>query len=144
MGNHYHWLLETPKANLVAGMQWFQSTYTIRFNRRHRLDGHLFQGRYKAVLVEPDSAEYFVALSDYIHLNPARAGLIADGSRLGAYPWSSLPQFAATPHGVFRAVHKARCVSVLRVDAGHRRADFPSWEHAQETGIAQRRRTAPS
>jgi putative transposase len=65
MGNHYHWLLETPKANLVAGMQWFQTTYTIRFNRRHRLDGHLFQGRYKAVLVEADSAEHFVALSDY-------------------------------------------------------------------------------
>jgi len=43
LGNHYHWLLETPKANLVAGMQWFKTTYTIRFNRRHRLDGHLFQ-----------------------------------------------------------------------------------------------------
>ena len=49
MTNHYHLLVETPQANLVAGMRWFQTTYTVRFNRRHRLSGHLFQGRYKAV-----------------------------------------------------------------------------------------------
>ena len=53
MSNHYHWLLETPEANLVAGMRWFQSCYTARYNRRHRKAGHLFQGRYKAMLVEP-------------------------------------------------------------------------------------------
>ena len=52
MSNHYHWLLETPGANLVAGMRWFQSCYTARYNRRHRKAGHLFQGRYKAMLVE--------------------------------------------------------------------------------------------
>jgi putative transposase len=44
MSNHYHWLLETPRANLVAGMRWFQSCYTARYNRRHRKAGHLFQG----------------------------------------------------------------------------------------------------
>ena len=49
MGNHYHLLLETPEANLVAGMRWFQGTYTARFNARHRVCGHLFQGRYKAL-----------------------------------------------------------------------------------------------
>ena len=49
MTNHYHLLVETPQANLVAGMRWFQTTYTMRYNRRHRLSGHLFQGRYKAV-----------------------------------------------------------------------------------------------
>ena len=51
MGNHYHLLLETPEANLVDGMRWFQGTYTQRFNARHNVWGHLFQGRYKALLV---------------------------------------------------------------------------------------------
>jgi REP element-mobilizing transposase RayT len=51
MTNHYHLLLETPQPNLVAGMRWFQTTTTARFNRRHRLSGHLYQGRYKAVVV---------------------------------------------------------------------------------------------
>ena len=48
MSNHYHLLIQTPHANLVAGMRWFQTTWTVRFNRRHRLSGHLFQGRYKS------------------------------------------------------------------------------------------------
>src|SRR5437870_6211386 len=74
MSNHYHFLLETPEPNLVAGMKWFQGTYTIRFNRRHKLRGHLFQGRYKAVVVDPEERRYFATLSDYIHLNPVRAG----------------------------------------------------------------------
>lgn len=97
MSNHYHLLLETVEPNLVAGMKWFQGTYTQRFNARHRLCGHLFQGRYKAVPVDPAATEYFLAASDYIHLNPARAGLLAtaDGSTdLLAYPWSSYPGFA--------------------------------------------------
>ena len=47
MGNHYHLLVETPEANLVAGMKWLQGTYTQRFNSRHKVFGHLFQGRYK-------------------------------------------------------------------------------------------------
>lgn len=93
MDNHYHWLLETPQANLVRGMQWFQSTYTIRFNRRHRLVGHLFQGRYKAVLIDPESPEYFATVADYIHLNPARARMVGGGRPLVAYPWSSLPLY---------------------------------------------------
>ena len=52
MRNHYHLVLETPNANLVAGMAWLQSTYTIRLNHRHKLFGHVFSGRYKAQLVE--------------------------------------------------------------------------------------------
>jgi putative transposase len=52
MANHYHLLLETPEANLVAGMKWFQGTYTQRFNARHEVFGHLYQGRYKALVVE--------------------------------------------------------------------------------------------
>ena len=52
MGNHYRLLVETPGANLVSGMQWLQTAYTVWFNRRHGLDGHLFGGRYKAVLID--------------------------------------------------------------------------------------------
>ena len=82
MTNHYHLLVETPEANLVAGMRWFQTTWTMRYNRRHRLAGHLLQGRYKSVVVDPEERDYVVILSDYIHLNPIRAGLIKLGERL--------------------------------------------------------------
>lgn len=93
MSNHYHLRLETPEANLVVGMKWFQSTYTMRYNRRHRLGGHLFQGRYKAIVVDPEERNYFVTLSDYIHLNPVRAGLVPEGGKLVDYPWSSYPAY---------------------------------------------------
>ena len=95
MSNHYHLLLETPQANLVAGMRWFQTTSTVRFNRRHRLSGHLFQGRYKAVVVDPGQRGYFATLSDYIHLNPVRARLVGLNDRLFDYRWNSYRWFAA-------------------------------------------------
>ena len=52
LGNHYHLMVQTPSANLVRGMSWLQGTYTVRFNRRHSMSGHLFQERYKAVVVD--------------------------------------------------------------------------------------------
>ena len=91
MGNHYHLLLETLEANLCAGMKWFQGTYTARHNARHKLKGHLFQGRYKAILIDGEDGLYFRTLSDYIHLNPIRAGIIPQGERLESYAWSSYP-----------------------------------------------------
>jgi REP element-mobilizing transposase RayT len=92
MRNHYHLLLETPEGNLVAGMGWFQSTYTARYNARHRERGHLFQGRYKAVPIDGGEGEYGRTVSDYIHLNPARAGIVnADKPELKRYRWSSFP-----------------------------------------------------
>lgn len=92
MPNHYHFLLETPEPNLVAGMHWFQTTYTQRFNLRHGMCGHLFQGRYKAIPVDAESAGYFRAVSDYIHLNPARAKMLGGpGRELRGYRWSSYP-----------------------------------------------------
>ena len=94
MTNHYHWLVETPQANLVEGMRWFQTTYTRRFNIRHRQWGHVFGGRYKAVIVDPEerSGQYLEALLDYIHLNPARAGMadLASGKGILDYRWSSV------------------------------------------------------
>lgn len=93
MGNHYHLLLETPEPNLVDGMRWFQGTYTQRFNVRHRVCGHLFRGRYKALPVDGDG-NYFQTVAAYIHLNPARA-LCFDrkNGSLSDYIWSSYPGY---------------------------------------------------
>lgn len=95
MSNHYHLVLETPQPNLVAGMAWVQNTYTRRHNVRHRLWGHLFGGRYKAVLVEESDPQYFLTLIDYVHLNPVRAGLVALERGLESFPWSSLSYYLA-------------------------------------------------
>ena len=67
----------------------------MRYNRRHRLCGHLFQGRYKAVVVDAEESRYFAVLSDYIHLNPVRARMIGLEARLFDYAWSSYPLYAA-------------------------------------------------
>ena len=94
MANHYHALVETPEGNLVAGMKWFQGTYTQRYNSRHGVFGHLFQGRYKALILDGSGDEYFGVVSTYIHLNPARAGLLRIGKQpLSVYRWSSYPSY---------------------------------------------------
>lgn len=90
MGNHFHLALATPNGNLVEGMHWLQSTFGNRFNRFFGENGHVFQGRYKAILVEPGL--HWARVVDYIHLNPARAGIVSVAN-LGRYPWSSLPKF---------------------------------------------------
>lgn len=93
MSNHYHLLLETPEANLVVGMKWLQGTYTQRFNARHKVCGHLFQGRYKSLLVD-GSGDYFQRVGCYVHLNPARAKMIdLKGGKLLDYRWSSYPLY---------------------------------------------------
>jgi len=94
MPNHYHLLVETPEGNLVAGMKWLQGTYTQRYNARNDVFGHLFQGRYKALIVDGSADEYFQVVSTYIHLNPARAGLVRIGEEaLSGYRWSSYPGY---------------------------------------------------
>ena len=98
MGNHYHLLVKTPRANLVSGMQWLQTAYTVWFNRRHSLSGHLFGGRYKAVLIDEREPQpnmlygYLGTVLDYLHLNPVRAGIVGGRSSksLLDYRWSSL------------------------------------------------------
>lgn len=87
LSNHYHCALETPEGNLSVGMQWLQSTFANRFNRAHLSRGHLFQGRFKSLVVDRD--EYLGPLIHYIHLNPVRAGLVSE-ARLGSYRWSTL------------------------------------------------------
>jgi putative transposase len=85
MSNHYHLALETPQANLVDGMKWLQGTFATRFNRLRKASGHLFQGRYKSLYVDPDGLG---SLCHYIHLNPVKAGL-CKVQELPSWPWSS-------------------------------------------------------
>lgn len=97
MHNHFHLVVETPRANLVAGMRWFLGTYTARFNRRHRLFGHLFSGRYKSLIVDGSGTGYLKTVCDYVHLNPVRAKLLKAEQRLLEYPWSSWPEYQKRP-----------------------------------------------
>jgi REP element-mobilizing transposase RayT len=93
MDNHFHLVVETPRANLVEGMKWLLGTYTMRFNRRHKLSGHLFAGRYKSLLVDGATPGYLRTVCDYVHLNPARATLLRKRERLQKYRWSSYPSY---------------------------------------------------
>ena len=88
MTNHYHLLVETPEANLSQAIQWINVSYAVYFNTKRRRRGHLFQGRFKSLLVDAD--EYLKHLSRYIHLNPVRAKMVASVSE---YSWSSYPFF---------------------------------------------------
>jgi len=67
MPNHFHWVVETPQPNRVAGMKWLLGTYTSRFNRRHKLFGHLFSGRYKSLIGDGSGSGYLKSVSDYVH-----------------------------------------------------------------------------
>jgi REP element-mobilizing transposase RayT len=97
MGNHFHLVVETPQGNLVAGMKWFLGTYTGRFNRRHKLFGHLFSGRYKALIVDGSGNGYLKTVCDYVHLNPVRAKLLKPEVALRSYVWSSWPAYVGAP-----------------------------------------------
>jgi REP element-mobilizing transposase RayT len=101
MDNHYHLMVGTPKANLSRGMRQLNGVYTQRFNRRHGRVGHVFQGRFKAIVVDKDS--YLLELSRYVVLNPVRGKMLRDPAR---YRWSSyratagleeIPTFLAAP-----------------------------------------------
>ncbi len=86
MGNHYHLLIETLEGNLSEGMRQINGVYTRKFNRRHNRSGHLFQGRFRAVIVERDF--YLLEVNRYISLNPVKSGLVPDPAE---YSWSSFP-----------------------------------------------------
>ena len=84
MSNHYHLLIETPSPNLSRGMQLLNGIYTQRFNREHKRTGHVFQGRFKAILVEKES--HLLELTRYLALNPVRANMVRSARE---WPWSS-------------------------------------------------------
>jgi REP element-mobilizing transposase RayT len=96
MTNHYHLLCQTPDANLARGMRHLNGVYAQAFNRRHGRDGHVFQGRYSALLVQED--EHLLAAVRYIVRNPLRARLC---ERVSEWPWSShRATIGARPPGV--------------------------------------------
>ncbi len=90
MRNHFHLALETPEPNLSDGMHWLGSTFATRFNRYRKEQGHLFQGRYRSLLIEDASA--LARVGDYIHLNPVRAHIVGPPD-IARYRWSSLSRF---------------------------------------------------
>lgn len=90
MSNHYHLALETPEANLVDGMKWMQGTFGNRFNAYRGERGHVFQSRYKSLVIEEGRS--LLGLVNYIHLNPVRACLVSM-KELRAYRWSSYPKY---------------------------------------------------
>ena len=96
MQNHFHLVAETPRGNCSAFMQSLLTSYTVYFNLRHQRHGHLFDGRFKAKLVEGDA--YLLSLSRYVHLNPVRVDELRDApeeamKRLRSYYWSSYLQY---------------------------------------------------
>ena len=86
MRNHFHLVLETPNGNLVAGMRWLLSSYTLRLNHRRKLLGHVFSGRYKALVVDGRNPGYLKTVCDDVHLNSVRARLLGAEDRLLSYP----------------------------------------------------------
>jgi putative transposase len=104
MGNHVHLIAQTHRPNLSRWMHWLNVGYTVFFNRRHRVSGHLLQGRYKSFLVE--QGDYLLGLSRYLHLNPVRGVSLGRGTpserrkRLRVYRWSSYPGYVGlkAPH----------------------------------------------
>ncbi len=90
MSNHYHLAIRTPEPNLVEGMRWLQSTFATRFNRFMNERGHVFQGRYKSIVIHDDRP--LSGLVDYIHLNPVRAKLCSI-ENLKEYTFSSYPKY---------------------------------------------------
>lgn len=117
MTNHYHLVVETPDGNLSKGMRQLNGVYTQYSNRRHARTGHLFQGRFKAILVDGDS--YLLELARYVVLNPVRARMVRDP---GKWPWSSygamtgtvaVPEWLATD-GLLAAFAKRRSTAMQR------------------------------
>jgi putative transposase len=133
MDNHFHLLLETPQANLVTGMQWLMGTYSQGWNRARLRRGHVFQGRYKSVPVTGTDADayYFRIVADYIHLNPARAGL-AGGKRgpLTGYLWSSLPAYVKGNGPDWLVMERVLRAFELAEDGRGRRA-YVAWLEAR-------------
>jgi putative transposase len=97
MRNHFHLVIETPQANLVAGMKWLLGVYTKRFDIRHKSCGHLFAGRYKALIVDGSGDGYLQTVCDYVHLNPVRAKLLSAKAPLSRFGWSSYGEYLKAP-----------------------------------------------
>jgi putative transposase len=117
MSNHYHLLIQTPQANLDRCMRHINGIYTQRFNRKYHVDGQLFRGRYKAILVDADN--YLLELVRYIHGNPVRAGIVR---RPDEYRWSGHRGYLSTSEN-WNWLNKAFVLEMLDARiAGQRKA----------------------
>ena len=134
MPNYFHLVIETPRGNLVAGMKWFLGTYTGRFNRRHKLVGHLFSGRYKALVVDGSGTGYLKTVCDYVHLNPARAKLLKPEEPLRKYAWSSWPEYLKRPGKRWPWLRVDRLLVENRIPQ-----DSAAGRRVLEEGLEQRR-----
>lgn len=134
MGNHYHLAFETPEPTLSRGMKQLNGLYTQRFNRRHDRCGHLFQGRFHAVLVQKDA--HFLELLRYVVLNPVRGGLSRSAS---AWPWSSFratsglerePEWldVQTTRGCFASSRARACAAYRAFVQQGRNAGYEPWD----------------
>jgi REP element-mobilizing transposase RayT len=144
MPNHFHLVVETPRGNLVAGMKWLLGTYTGRFNRRHKLFGHLFSGRYKAQVVDGSGDGYLKTVCDYVHLNAARARLLRPEQPLRAYQWSSWPEYLKRPGQRWAWLRVGRLLGEYRIPqdsaAGRRHLEWALEERrAAEVGADYRK-----
>jgi REP element-mobilizing transposase RayT len=138
MTNHYHLLLETPEPTLSRGMRELNGLYTQAFNRRHRRAGHLFQGRFKAILVEKES--HLLELCRYVVLNPVRAGAVTSAR---AWRWSSYrataglmpaPEWLETDWALrqFGATRRKAGERYRAFVAGGKKAAYKPWENVKE------------
>jgi hypothetical protein len=115
-------------------MRWLLSSYTLRLNHRRKLTGHVFSGRYKAIVVDGSGDGYLKTVCDYVHLNPARANLLGREDRLLAYPWSSLPWYLAA------RAHRPAWIRTQRVLSAHGiREDTAAGRRAFEERMERRR-----
>lgn len=137
MTNHFHLVFETPEANCSKFMQSLTTAYTVYYNLRHNRHGHVFDGRYRAKLVEGD--DYLLALSRYVHLNPVHvAGMkrkpIEERIKaLRAYPWSSYPSYI----GKAKDLSYVEYGPLLAEMSGKRREWPKRYREFVETGLAQ-------
>ncbi len=135
MGKHFHLVAQTHRPNLRRWMHWLLVSYTMYFNRRHRLSGHLFQGRYKSFLVQ--EGDYLLGLSRYVHLNPVRGVRLGRGSpaerrkRLRGFKWSSYRGYAGLS-APFPFVEEAMVLDELRAP---RRAERLRYRRFVEEGL---------
>jgi len=155
MDNHYHLLLELLEPNLSRAAQWLNVSYSVWFNRRHARSGHLFQGRFKSIVVNP--VEWGLALSRYVHLNPVRVGRLGLGKaergraraglspapkpeqvreriqQLRRYRWSSYRAYL----GMAREPEWLECGEVLRLGGGKKGEERRAYREYVEGAVRE-------
>ena len=141
LSTHYHLLVQTPDANLSRCMRHIDGVYTQRFNRSHHVDGQLFRGRYKSILIDADS--YLLELIRYIHRNPIDSGIVKNVDK---YPWSSHQGYLSDAKK-WDWLYKEFVLSMFSDDrrlSRTRYREFVSRESAEEINVILGKKKLPS